>query len=107
MKAEIATTQAKFTLERLHAELGGKILDNKAQAKRLAEAMKHVEAVLKMIEPVDCGSAACAGTNRSAPSYAGNATKSHSVGRASDCRTVGVSITIGTEIGNAACSDDR
>jgi hypothetical protein len=51
MKAEIATTQAKFTLERLHAELGGKILDNKAQAKRLAAAMKHVEAVLKMIEP--------------------------------------------------------
>jgi hypothetical protein len=41
-----ATKQAKFTLEQLHAELGGKILDNKAQAKRLAEGMKHVEAVL-------------------------------------------------------------
>jgi hypothetical protein len=51
MKAEIATTQAKFTLERLHAELGGKTLDNKAQAKRLAECMKHVEAVLKMLDP--------------------------------------------------------
>jgi len=38
--------QAKFTLEQLHAGLGGKILDNKAQAKRLAEGMKHVEAVL-------------------------------------------------------------
>ena len=50
-RAEIATTQAKHTLEQLHAELGGKILDNKAQAKRLAQAMKHVEAVLKMIEP--------------------------------------------------------
>jgi hypothetical protein len=50
-RAEIATTQAKHTLEQLHAELGGKILDNKAQAKRLAEAMKHVEAVLKMIDP--------------------------------------------------------
>jgi hypothetical protein len=49
--AEIATKQAKYTLEQLHAELGGKILDNKAQAKRLAECMKHVEAVLKMLEP--------------------------------------------------------
>src|SRR6266511_587441 len=49
-RAQIATTQAKFTLEQLHAELGGKILDNKAQAKRLAEAMKHVEAVLKMLD---------------------------------------------------------
>jgi hypothetical protein len=38
--------QAKFTLEQLHAGLGRKILDNKAQAKRLAEGMKHVEAVL-------------------------------------------------------------
>jgi hypothetical protein len=50
-RAEIATTQAKHTLEQLHAELGGKILDNKAQAKRLAECMKHVEAVLKMLDP--------------------------------------------------------
>lgn len=33
-RAEIATKQAKFTLEQLHAELGGKILDNKAEAKR-------------------------------------------------------------------------
>ena len=51
MKAEIATTQAKFTLERLHAELGGKILENKKQAARLAADMKHVEAVLKMLDP--------------------------------------------------------
>ena len=50
-RAKIATTQAKFTLEQLHAELGGKILDNKAQAKRLAQAMVHVEAVLKMLDP--------------------------------------------------------
>jgi hypothetical protein len=50
-RAEIATKQAKFTLEQLHAELGGKILDNKKEAKRLAQCMKHVEAVLKMLEP--------------------------------------------------------
>jgi hypothetical protein len=51
MKAEIATHQAKFTLERLHAELGGKILENRKQAARLAADMKHVEAVLKMLDP--------------------------------------------------------
>ena len=39
-RAEIATKQAKFTLEQLHAELGGKILGNKAEAKRLADAME-------------------------------------------------------------------
>jgi hypothetical protein len=50
-RAEIATTQAKFTLEQLHAELGGKILDNKAEAARLAQSMKHVEAVLKLLDP--------------------------------------------------------
>jgi hypothetical protein len=50
-RAEIATTQAKFTLEQLHADLGGKILDNKAEAKRLAIAMMHVEAVLKLLDP--------------------------------------------------------
>ena len=38
-RAEIATTQAKFTLEQLHAELGGKILDNKREAKRLAQRL--------------------------------------------------------------------
>lgn len=50
-RAEIATKQATFTLEQLHAELAGKILDNKAQAARLAADMKHVEAVLKMLDP--------------------------------------------------------
>src|SRR5713226_3654302 len=50
-RAQIATKQAKYTLEQLHAELGGKILDNKKEAKRLAQAMLHVEAVLKMLEP--------------------------------------------------------
>jgi len=42
---------ALYALERLHAELGGKITDNKREAKRLAQAMIHVEAVLKMLEP--------------------------------------------------------
>lgn len=49
--AKIHTKQARHTLEKLHAELGGKILDNQAEAKRLAEAMKHVEAVLKLLIP--------------------------------------------------------
>ena len=44
-------TPAVHALTRLHAELGGKIKDNRREAKRLAENMKHVEAVLKMLEP--------------------------------------------------------
>jgi len=39
------------TLEQLHAELGGKILENKKEGQRLANAMKHVEAVLKLLRP--------------------------------------------------------
>lgn len=50
-RAEIATKQALFTLERLHSELGGKILDNKSEAKRLAASMRHVEEVLKLLRP--------------------------------------------------------
>ena len=49
--ARIATKHATRSLERLHAELGGKILDNKREAKRLTQAMKHVEAVLKLLQP--------------------------------------------------------
>jgi hypothetical protein len=49
--AKIAAKQATYTLEKLHAELAGKILDNKKEARRLAEAMKHVEAVLKLLVP--------------------------------------------------------
>lgn len=49
--AEIATKQAKYTLEQLHAELAGKIQANKEQAERLAQDMKHVEAVLKLLDP--------------------------------------------------------
>jgi hypothetical protein len=39
------------TLERLHAELGGKILENKQEHANLAEQMLHVEAVIKMLDP--------------------------------------------------------
>src|SRR6266550_6570051 len=39
------------TLERLHAELGGKILENKQEHESLAEQMRHVEAVIKMLDP--------------------------------------------------------
>jgi hypothetical protein len=36
---------AMQTLEGLHAELGGQILENKIEALRLADSMRHVEAV--------------------------------------------------------------
>src|SRR5258708_26245902 len=39
------------TLERLHSELGGQILENKTEAARLADQMRHVEAVIKMLDP--------------------------------------------------------
>jgi hypothetical protein len=42
---------AMQTLERLHAELGGQILENKEEAHRLAGQMLHVEAVIKMLDP--------------------------------------------------------
>ncbi len=43
--------QAKRTLEKMHAEFGGKILQAKELERRLAEDMKHIEAVLKMLDP--------------------------------------------------------
>jgi hypothetical protein len=52
-----ATTKSPFhrpamqTLERLHAELGGQIPENKEKAQRLAGQMLHVEAVNKMLDP--------------------------------------------------------
>jgi hypothetical protein len=42
---------AMYALLRLHAELGGKIKDNRQQAARLASDMGHVEAVIRMLEP--------------------------------------------------------
>jgi len=49
--AQIATTQAVYTLKQLHAELAGKIMDNDREAERLRQSMVHVEAVLKMLAP--------------------------------------------------------
>jgi hypothetical protein len=45
------TRPAINTLERLHAELGGKILENRQQHANLAEQMRHVEAVIKLLDP--------------------------------------------------------
>jgi len=44
-------TPAIFALKRLHAELGGKIKANRKEAAQLTLNMKHVEAVLQMLEP--------------------------------------------------------
>jgi hypothetical protein len=38
-------------LRRLHSEIGGKIVDNRKDAKRLREDRKHVAAVIKMFSP--------------------------------------------------------
>jgi hypothetical protein len=51
VRADMKHKPALYALERLHAELGGQIAQNKREAKRLAQAMVHVEAVLKMLEP--------------------------------------------------------
>lgn len=45
------THPAVAYLVRLHADIGGRIADNRKQAKRLIEDMKHVEAVLRMYDP--------------------------------------------------------
>src|SRR5947209_6158098 len=42
---------ALYALIRLHAETGGRIKENKKQAAKLAEDMRHIEAVLRMLEP--------------------------------------------------------
>jgi hypothetical protein len=50
-RAEILSTQAMHTLRQLHAELGGKLIDNKSEARRLIAAMKQVEGVMKLLQP--------------------------------------------------------
>ena len=50
-RAEILSTQAIHTLKQLHAELAGKIIDNKLEADRLRLSMQQVEAVMKMLQP--------------------------------------------------------
>ena len=39
------------TLERLHMELGGKLLENRQAAQELGEQMLHIEACIKMLDP--------------------------------------------------------
>lgn len=48
---KIATKRATYTLEQLHAELGGKLREGKREVERLTQAMQHVEAVLKLLQP--------------------------------------------------------
>lgn len=38
-------------LIRLHADLGGQLLENRKQAEHLADDMRHVEAVIRMFDP--------------------------------------------------------
>jgi hypothetical protein len=49
--AEIKTKQAVLTLSQLHAELAGKLLQNKIAAVKIRTSMMQVEAVLKMLQP--------------------------------------------------------
>lgn len=49
--ATIPTKRATHALEQLHAELAGKLHECKREAKRLVVAMRHVEAVLKLLHP--------------------------------------------------------
>jgi hypothetical protein len=50
-RAEIASKQALYTLAKLHSELAGKLIDSKAESRRLTVAMMQVEAVMKMLAP--------------------------------------------------------
>jgi hypothetical protein len=45
------TRPAINTLERLHMELGGQILENRQRHEELSHQMRHVEAVIKMLDP--------------------------------------------------------
>ena len=45
------TRPAINTLERLHMELGGQILENRQKHEELSHQMRHVEAVIKMLDP--------------------------------------------------------
>jgi len=44
------TRPAINTLERLHMELGGQILENRQRYDELSHQMRHVEAVIKMLD---------------------------------------------------------
>jgi hypothetical protein len=38
-------------LVQLHADIGGRVKENRREAKRLANAMRHVEAVIRLFDP--------------------------------------------------------
>jgi hypothetical protein len=42
---------AIYALERLHAELSGEIITNRKRTVQLAAGIRHVEAVIRMLEP--------------------------------------------------------
>jgi hypothetical protein len=50
-RAEIASKQAAYTLGQLHAELAGKLLENKPAAVKIRTSVLRVEVVLKMLRP--------------------------------------------------------
>ena len=50
-RAAIASKQAVFTLCQLHAELAGKMMQNRREAVRLRTSMMQVEAVVQMLQP--------------------------------------------------------
>lgn len=45
------TRSAIHTLERLHSELGGQILENRQKHQELSDQMRQVEAVIKLLAP--------------------------------------------------------
>lgn len=45
------TRAAINTLERLHMELGGQILESRQRYDELSHQMRHVEAVIKLLDP--------------------------------------------------------
>ena len=47
----VPVVRALSALEQLHAELAGKLKENEGERARLAESMRHVEAVLKLLQP--------------------------------------------------------
>ena len=51
LRAEIASKQAAYTLGLLHAELAGKLEENRRAAVKIQTSMMQVEVELKMLRP--------------------------------------------------------
>ena len=51
MRTEIASHQALYTLERLHARLAGDLAAKCEEAESIRASMAHVEAVIKLLDP--------------------------------------------------------